>query len=54
LRPFPVTGGRVGLSPFGARIRHRGGILFFNAKNGKAIKVSRFIISLNRKDLTGM
>src|SRR5271166_6602159 len=30
---FPVTGGRVTLSPLGGQIHHQGGILFFNAKN---------------------
>src|SRR5689334_23732355 len=32
---FPVTGGRVSLSPLGGQVYHRGGILFVNAKNGK-------------------
>jgi hypothetical protein len=51
---FPVTGGRVTLSPLGGTIDHRGGILFLNAKNGKKIKVSRFIIDLAHADLTGI
>jgi hypothetical protein len=51
---FPVTGGRVSLSPLGGSIRHRGGILFFNAANGKQIQVSNFIISLTHGNLTGI
>jgi hypothetical protein len=51
---FPVTGGQVRLSPLGGYIDHRGGILFFNAKNGKQIEVSDFVISLNHADLTGI
>ena len=51
---FPVTGGRVTLSPLGGTIDHRGGILFLNAKNGKKIKVSSFIIDLAHADLTGI
>jgi hypothetical protein len=51
---FPVTGGRVTLSPLGGTIDHRGGILFLNVKNGKKIKVSRFTIDLTHADLTGI
>jgi hypothetical protein len=51
---FPVTGGRVSLNPPGGDILHRGGILFFNAANGKHVQVSRFTINLKRADLTGI
>ena len=51
---FPVTGGRVSLSPLGGTIDHRGGILFINKNNGKKIKVSRFTIDLTHADLTGI
>ena len=51
---FPVTGGRVTLSPLGGRIDHCGGILFLNAVNGKEIQVSQFIIDLTHADLTGI
>ena len=51
---FPVTGGRVTLSPLGGTIDHRGGILFINLKNGKKIEVSRFTIDLTHADLTGI
>ena len=51
---FPVTGGRVTLSPLGGTIHHSGGILFSNVKNGKKIKVSRFTIDLAHADLTGI
>ena len=51
---FPVTGGRVTLSPLGGTIDHRGGILFLNVKKGKKIEVSRFIIDLAHADLTGI
>jgi hypothetical protein len=51
---FPVTGGRVTLNPLGGTIRHRGGILFINLKNGKEVQVSRFTINLTRADLTGI
>ena len=51
---FPVTGGRVTLSPLGGTIDHRGGILFLNVKNGKKIEVSRFTIDLTHADLTGI
>ena len=46
--------GRVTLNPLGGKIRHRGGILFLNLKNGKKIEVSRFTINLTRADLTGI
>jgi hypothetical protein len=51
---FPVTGGRVSLSPLGGRVEHRGGILFINLKNGKQVKVGRFAINLSHGDLTGI
>jgi len=51
---FPVTGGRVSLSPLGGKVYHRGGILFFNAKNGQQVEVSNFTINLHRGDLTGI
>ena len=51
---FPVTGGRVTLSPLGGTIDHRGGILFLNVKNGKKITVSSFTIDLTHADLTGI
>jgi len=51
---FPVTGGRVTLSPLGGNIYHSGGILFVNVKNGKKIEVSRFTIDLTHADLTGI
>ena len=52
---FPVTGGRgTSLSPLGGQIYHQGGILFFNAKNGKQVEVSQFTISLTHGDLTGI
>jgi hypothetical protein len=51
---FPVTGGRVTLSPLGGQIHHAGGILFVNVTNGKNIEVSRFTIDLAHADLTGI
>jgi hypothetical protein len=51
---FPVTGGRVSLNPLGGRIRHNGGILFSDPKNGKKIAVSNFTISLTHRLLTGI
>jgi hypothetical protein len=51
---FPVTGGHASLSPLGGKVYHRGGILFFNAKNGKQVEVSRFTINLSKGDLTGI
>ena len=51
---FPVTGGRVTLSPLGGQIEHRGGILFLNLKNGKDVEVSQFTIDLAHADLTGI
>jgi hypothetical protein len=51
---FPVTGGSVTLSPLGGKIRHAGGILFVNLRNGKTVQVSRFTINLGHKDLTGI
>ena len=51
---FPVTGGRVSLSPLGGKIRHHGGIVFLNAANGKQVEVSRFTINLAKSDLTGI
>jgi hypothetical protein len=51
---FPVTGGKVTVSPLGGKIRHAGGILFINVANGKNIEVSRFTINLSRGNLTGI
>ena len=51
---FPVTGGRVTLSPLGGKIYHAGGIMFRNTKNGKTVKVSQFTIDLTHADLTGI
>jgi hypothetical protein len=51
---FPVTGGSVTLSPLGGKIKHAGGILFVNLRNGKDVQVSRFTINLGHKDLTGI
>ena len=51
---FPVTRGRVTLSPRGGQIDHSGGILFLNAANGKEIQVSQFTIDLTHADLTGI
>jgi hypothetical protein len=51
---FPVTGGRVSLSPLGGTIDHRGGILFVDYKTGKHVEVSNFIIDLTHGDLTGI
>jgi hypothetical protein len=51
---FPVTGGQVSLNPLGGRIRHSGGILFADPKNGKKIAVSNFTISLTHRVLTGI
>ena len=51
---FPVTGGSVGLAPLHGVIRHAGGILFFDPKNGDKIEVSSFTISLTGGDLTAL
>lgn len=51
---FPVAGGHVTFSPLGGTIRHAGGILFVNLKNGRNIQVSRFTINLDRAGLTGI
>jgi hypothetical protein len=51
---FPVTGGKVTVSPLGGKIHHAGGILFINVANGKNIEVSRFTINLSRGNLTGI
>lgn len=51
---FPVTGGKVTLSPLGGFITHSGGILFIDLGTGKQIKVSDFVISLTRANLTGI
>lgn len=51
---FPVTGGKVSLSPLGGTIDHRGGILFADYKTGKHVEVSNFIIDLTHGDLTGI
>ena len=41
---FPVTGGAVDLGTLAGTIEHRGGIVFYNLRNGKRIKVSHFVI----------
>jgi hypothetical protein len=51
---FPVTGGKVSLSPLGGTIDHRGGILFADVKTGKHVEVSDFVIDLTHGDLTGI
>jgi len=51
---FPVTGGHVTLNPLGGQIGHSGGILFLNARTGKEIEVSQFVIDLTHADLTGI
>ena len=51
---FPVTGGRVSLSPLGGYLAHRGGILFDDLTTGKNVEVSNFVIRLRRADLTGI
>jgi hypothetical protein len=51
---FPVTGGKVSLNPLSGRIRHSGGILFSDPKNGSKIAVSDFTINLTRGVLTGI
>lgn len=51
---FPVTGGKVSLSPLGGTIGHRGGILFADYKTGKHVEVSDFVIDLTHGDLTGI
>lgn len=51
---FPVTGGRVTLSPLGGYITHSGGILFIDLRTGKEVKVSDFVISLTHANLTGI
>jgi hypothetical protein len=51
---FPVTGGKVSLSPLGGSITHRGGIAFIDLSTGKKIRVSDFVISLTHATLTGI
>jgi hypothetical protein len=51
---FPVTGGKVSLSPLGGFITHSGGILFIDLRTGKSIRVSDFVISLTHGNLTGI
>ncbi len=51
---FPVTGGKVSLSPLGGSIRHSGGIVFIDLSTGKKIRVSDFVISLTHGNLTGI
>ena len=51
---FPVTGGKVTLSPLGGYITHSGGILFIDLATGKKVKVSDFVISLTHGNLTGI
>ncbi|SRR5579875_1552784 len=49
---FPVTGGRLTLSPLGATVRHSGGILFLSPSTGKQILVSNFTIRTKSALLT--
>ena len=51
---FPVTGGKVSLSPLGGYFTHSGGILFIDLATGKKVKVSDFVISLTHGNLTGI
>ena len=51
---FPVASGRIGLTPLGGNIYHRGGILFFNTRSGKAIAISSFVINLNHASVFGI
>jgi hypothetical protein len=51
---FPVTGGHLTLNPLAGQIGHSGGILFLNARTGREIEVSQFIIDLTHADLTGV
>ena len=51
---FPVTGGRVTLSPLGGTIDHRGGILFSNVKTARRSRPARSTIDLTHADLTGI
>jgi hypothetical protein len=51
---FPVTGGKVRLSPLGGVIYHSGGILFADYKTGKKVEVSDFTINLSHGDLSGI
>ena len=51
---FPVTGGKVSLSPLGGSISHGGGIVFIDLSTGKKIRVSDFVISLTHGNLTGI
>ena len=51
---FPVTGGKVSLSPLGGVIYHSGGILFADYKTGKKVEVSDFTINLSHGDLSGI
>jgi hypothetical protein len=51
---FPVSGGRVSLSPLGGSIDHRGGIVFLDTANGHQVEVSDFTIDLKHATLTGI
>jgi hypothetical protein len=50
---FPVTGGAVDLGTLAGTIKHRGGIVFINLRNGKRLTVSDFIIDTRTGTLTG-
>jgi Htaa len=50
---FPVTGGAVDLTTLAGTIKHRGGIVFVNLRNGKRLSVSDFVIDTTTGTLTG-
>jgi hypothetical protein len=50
---FPVTGGAVELTTLAGTIKHRGGIVFVNLRNGKRLSVSDFVIDTTTGTLTG-
>ena len=50
---FPVTGGAVDLGTLAGTIEHRGGITFYNLRNGKRLSVSDFVIDTRTGTLTG-
>jgi hypothetical protein len=50
---FPVTGGAVDLTTLAGTIKHRGGIVFINLRNGKRLSVSDFVIDTTTGTLTG-
>lgn len=49
---FPVTGGAVDLGTLAGSIQHRGGIVFYNLRNGKKLKISNFVIDTAAGTLT--